>query len=507
MLSINNYKIRLGILTLSGGLLVCGFAPYSYWWLTLICPAILYVFLKDVIPSDAFKFGFVFGLIFFGFGVPWTYNSIHEYGHAPAALSAFLAGLLILVLAIFSGLSAYLFSRIRCNTQYDFFGALAFSTIWTLFEWVRSWIFTGFPWLLLGHAHHSSPFKGIIPIFGTYGATFVTLLTSCFFIVIILGKFNQKVFSGISLAFIVLAHIVINEIIWTHADDEELSVALIQGNIPQEMKWDRSMHPYIMEKYRTMSEDHFDTDVVVWPETAIPTFYSSVKDTFIEELKNEIENRNAEFLIGVFTFDPKTRQIYNSLMILGEEIGFYRKRHLVPFGEYIPLRGITSFFDKYIQIPMSDLSSGTGRPLVKLSGYNVGTSICYEVVYGNEVIESMPEAKFLINLSNDAWFGDSAAPHQHLEIARSRAIETGRYLLRATNTGISAVIDPNGHIINKSAQFQEDVVSAKIKPYSGITPFSRWGNRGIVTVLFAIFFIIYLIKWQKSYKKSYSINN
>ena len=497
MLTIKNNSIRFIILALAGGLLVCGFAPFSYWWLTLICPAVLYLFLNDVTPINAFKYGFFFGLLFFGFGVPWTYNSIHEYGNAPAVLSAFLAGLLILILAVFPALSAYLFSKIRCNKNFDFISALAFSSMWTLFEWVRSWIFTGFPWLLLGHAHHSSLIKGIIPIFGTYGATWVTLLTICFFVVLVLGKFNQKVFSGIGLAFIVLAHIVLNEVFWTHAEDEELSVTLIQGNIPQEMKWDQSMHPYIMEKYKAMSEDHFDTDIIVWPETAIPTYYTAVKDTFIKELKNTTEDKNAEFLIGVFTFDAETRHVYNSLMTFGEEISFYRKRHLVPFGEYIPLRGITSFFEKYIQLPMSDISSGEGRPLVRLRNHPVGTSICYEVVYGNEVIESMPEAKYLINVSNDAWFGDSAAPHQHLEIARSRAIETGRYLLRATNTGISAVIDPNGRIINKSAQFQEDIVTAEINPYTGRTPFSIWGNWGIVTILFVILFIISLIKRQK----------
>ncbi len=498
MLAIKNNSTRFLMVAIAGGLLVCGFAPYAYWWLTLLCPAILYVLLKDIVPKNAFQLGLFFGLLYFGFGVPWTYNSIHEYGHAPVVLSACIAGIFIVVLALFPALSAYIYSKIRCNTKYNLISVLAFSTIWTVLEWVRSWIFTGFPWLLLGHAHHSSPIKGIIPIFGTYGATWVTLLISGFVAVLILGRFNQKIFSGISLAFIVLTHIVINQITWTHAMDEELSVALIQGNIPQEMKWDQTKHPYIMEKYKAMSEDYFDMDIIVWPETAIPTYYSMVKDTFIKTLKDETENRNAELLIGVFTFDADSGNVYNSVMTVGENLNFYRKKRLVPFGEYIPLRGITTFFENYIKVPMADLSRGKGRPLVKLSKYPVGTSICYESVYGNGIIESMPEANILINVSNDAWFGDSSAPHQHLEISRSRSIETGRYLLRATNTGISAVIDPAGRIINKSAQFQEDVISAKISPYTGLTPFSRWGNWGIVTILFGIFFIICIFKWRNN---------
>jgi len=154
-----------------------------------------------------------------------------------------------------------------------------------------------------------------------------------------------------------------------------------------------------------------------------------------------------------------------------------------------------SFFERHIQIPMADLSSGEGRPLVSLKGYPVGVSICYEAVYGNEIIQALPEAEFLVNVSNDAWFGDSLAPHQHLEITRSRAIETGRYLLRATNTGISAVIAPNGFIVDRSAQFQADVVRTNIRPYSGLTPFSRWGNWGVVTILLGVFLAICVRQW------------
>jgi apolipoprotein N-acyltransferase len=247
-----------------------------------------------------------------------------------------------------------------------------------------------------------------------------------------------------------------------------------------------------------MSKKHFDADIIVWPETAIPTYYSLVKDSFIQEVGQTAYENNIDYLIGVFTFDPKNGHVYNSVMTLGNEIGFYRKQHLVPFGEYLPFRGVLTFLDKYIDLPMADISSGEGRPLLRLKGYPVGASICYEAVYGNEVIEAMPEAKFLVNVSNDAWFGDSLAPHQHLEITRSRAVETGRYLLRATNTGISAVIDPMGKILNKSVQFEDDVVTATIYPYSGSTYYSRWGNWTIIIIISSYLFVICLIRWFTS---------
>ncbi len=497
MLFFTNNIITIIIAAIFGAILVCAFSPFSFWWLSFISPVLLFISILNRTPRYAFLLGFVFGLSFFGFGVPWTFNSIHEYGHAPVILSAFLAALLVIVLALFPAFTANLHARTRCNTQIDFMSALMFSTLWVLFEWLRSWIFTGFPWLLLGHAHHSSPVQSIIPIFGTFGATWLVLLISCFAAVILLGQFKQKIITGVCLTFIALSLVVANQIIWTYAEDEELSVALIQGNIPQEMKWDRTKHPYIMGKYVKLSEDHLDADIIIWPETAIPTYYTVVKDSFIKDLNDIAYTRGVDFLVGVFTSNLDNGKVFNSVMTLGKELSFYRKKHLVPFGEYIPLRGLTSFFDHYIQIPMSDLSSGEGRPLVRLMGYPVGASICYEAVYGNEIIEAMPEAKFLINVSNDAWFGDSLAPHQHLEIARSRAIETGRYFLRATNTGISAIIAPDGSIVNKSAQFQEDIVRAEIRPYTGLTPFSRWGNWGIVTILFCILFIIYFYQWQR----------
>ncbi|NNC66821.1 MAG: apolipoprotein N-acyltransferase [Gammaproteobacteria bacterium] len=487
--------LKILFVSIAGAVLVCAYAPFSYWWLTFLCPAILYAVIANQTIRFAALLGFIFGLFFFGFGVPWTFNSIHEFGHAPLILSGILAGLLVIILALFPACVASLTIYLHENKYFNFSTVISFACLWVAFEWIRGWIFTGFPWLLIGHVHHTGPLQGVLPIFGSYGASWVSILLGCFVAVLAFAKSKQKIIAALSLLIIALSLYLVNQIVWTHADDEELDVVLIQGNISQEMKWDRSKHAFIMEKYLAMSKRHFDADIIIWPETAIPTYYSMVKDSFIQKVGKTAYENNIDYLIGVFTFDPQNGQVYNSIMTLGAELSFYRKQHLVPFGEYLPFRGILTFLERYIDIPMADISSGEGRPLVRLKGHPVGSSICYEAVYGNEIIEAMPEAKFLVNISNDAWFGDSLAPHQHLEITRSRAVETGRYLLRATNTGISAVIDPTGAIINKSVQFQDDVVRATISPYSGVTLYARWGNWGIVSILFGILVGLNALRW------------
>ena len=487
--------LRLLLVAIAGVSLVLAYAPFSYWWLTFICPAIFFAVIVQQPIKMAMLYGFIFGLCFFGFGVPWTFNSIHEFGHAPAVLSAILAALLVIVLALFPAITAGVTARLVASIHFNYSSVLLFTSLWVLLEWIRGWIFTGFPWLLIGHVHHSGPLQSILPVFGSYGASWISMLLACFFITILFAKTKQKVFSFASIVVIFLSLTVLKQINWVHADDESLDVALIQGNISQEMKWDQTKHAFIMEKYLQMSRQHFEADIIVWPETAIPTYYTLVKDSFINKVGNVAYENNLDFLIGVFTHDPENGRVYNSIMTLGSELSFYRKKHLVPFGEFLPFRGLLTFLEKYIQLPMADISSGEGRPLVRLKGHPVGSSICYEAVYGNEVIEALPEAKFLVNVSNDAWFGDSLAPHQHLEITRSRAVETGRYLLRATNTGISAIITPKGEIVDKSVQFQDDVIRAAIYPYSGKTLYVRWGNWGIILTIITCMILVLAYQW------------
>ena len=221
------------VMALTGAVLVGGFAPFSWWGLTLLCPAILYAFIQGRSGRDAFSFGYVFGLFYFGFGVSWTYNSIHEFGHAPVLLSAVLVALLVLALALFPALTAALYSWLRRDRAVDPWGALAFATLWVLFEWVRGWIFTGFPWLLIGHAHHSSPLQGVLPLLGSLGASWVALLISCLLTVLVLGSTRHRLISAASLVPIAAALLLAGQVKWTTPQKELLSVAWSRRTSPR----------------------------------------------------------------------------------------------------------------------------------------------------------------------------------------------------------------------------------------------------------------------------------
>jgi apolipoprotein N-acyltransferase len=279
----------------------------------------------------------------------------------------------------------------------------------------------------------------------------------------------------------------LSKISWTSAVGEPLKVALIQGNIPQEFKWLSGYQIPSMLRYLFLSQQNRDADLIIWPETAVPLFYSDVPEyapNFMERLNAEHVDHQTDFLIGIPVMN-EDGTYFNSVASISDsaEPGFYYKHHLVPFGEYIPFNSLFGEVLKLLEVPLSEFSAGEAQQSnLSSAGEAVGVSICYEIAYGELIRNSLPSATLLVNVSNDAWFGDSMAPHQHLQIARMRALENGRYLLRATNTGISAVIDSQGQILAKSSQFEVMALRASVPPYQGMTPYSRFGN-GVIVIL------------------------
>jgi apolipoprotein N-acyltransferase len=264
---------------------------------------------------------------------------------------------------------------------------------------------------------------------------------------------------------------------WTQPLGEPFKVSLAQANIPQSLKWDKSMRQMSIDRYLRLTRAHWDSRLVIWPETAVPAFMHQVWDSVLEPLGEEARGQGSEVLLGIAALDQDTRQYYNAALVPGTD-ELYFKRHLVPFGEFMPLKPLLGPLLAFMEIPMSDFSAGTSEvpPLVRVANHWAGLSICYEDVFGDEVLAALPDAAFLVNLSNDGWFGDSLAPRQHLQIARLRALETGRPLLRATNTGISALIGPQGQVEAQSRPFEEAVVSGLVQPMGGMTPYARLGN-------------------------------
>ena len=485
--------IRNILIFSSGALGVLAFSPFKLWWMSVISLSLLLGLFIQNNYNQAFKTGFIYGLGLFGVGVSWVFNSFYNFGEAPFVVALLLTAALVLVQSGLVGIALHFYAKARQKNLGPLLNALLFVAIWVISEWVRGWFLTGFPWLLYGQALVDSPLKGIIPIFGTFGGSALLALFAFGLVQILIGKRILVWFA--SMGIVIAAVYFSSWINWTTpAQDQPVKIAAVQANIDFELKWDKSRRGEVYDAYVNLTRKHWDSDIIVWPETAIPTYYVIANQNFVPKFEPEVIENNSEILAGVFTYDYETELIFNSMVTLGAERQFYHKKHLVPFGEYLPFRWMLQIFEKFVNIPMSDLSSGDGSYVVNLKGIPVGVSICYEAAFGEEIIQSFPEAELLVNVSNDAWFGDSLAPHQHLQIARMRSLESGRYMIRATNTGITALIDSNGRIMTKSGQFVREVVAGEVLPMRGSTPYIFWGNWAIIFTMAVILLLAFVRK-------------
>lgn len=472
-----------GLLVLLAGVLgVAAFAPFGWYPVAVLSLAVLFnQWLVDS-PGRAFLHGALFGVGFFGAGISWVYVSIHYYGHVPPLVAGLLAAALVVFLSLYPALLGYCLRRYTIASGWRVL-VLAFPSGWVLSEWLRGWLFSGFPWLNIGASQIDSPLAGFAPVLGVYGLGLAVAVSAALLLAVMRNQ--RRVVSLVLLAMLWAGGYLLEGVEWTTPRGRTLSVALVQGNISQENKWAPGNLLHTLSRYRelTFNGSETDTDLVVWPETAIPAFYDQVEDTFLPSLEDELAASATDLLTGIPVLERATWSYYNGVLSFGGggDRAFYYKQHLVPFGEYLPLRGLLGNSLDALAVPNADFSSGgDGQTLLQAAGYPVGTSICFEVVFGEEIIKALPEAAFLVNVSNDAWFGDSLAPHQHLEMARLRASEAGRPMLRATNTGISAIIDHHGRVVVQSPQFEEAVVSGFLVPRQGATPYVLAGNTPVV---------------------------
>jgi len=473
---------RGDLLALIAGLtLPLGFAPFGFNFLPPLSLAMLFRLWRDVVPARAFRYGWIYGLGMFGGGVYWIQISIHQFGLPVLAFSVSMTVLFVAFMALYPASTGWMAARFPCASPSCRLLVL-FPALWTLSEWLRGWLFTGFPWLNLGYSQIDSPLSAFAPVIGVYGISLAVALLAGG-----LAMLGLRHWVGVVPFFLIggLAWI-LNSEAWTQPQGEPVEVALMQGGIEQAVKWDPSQRQATIDHYLALTRPHWNARLVIWPETAIPAFYSELQD-FFPVLHAEAAGHGSAMLIGVPYNPPDDRgRYYNSVIALGMGQGRYDKRHLVPFGEYIPFGSLLRPILFFLKIPMSDFSRGDAvQPLIHAAGIPVGVSVCYEDAFGEEMIAALPAARMLVNVSNDAWFGDSVAPHQHLEMARMRARETGRYLLRATNNGITAIIDAQGRIAARAPQFIPYALVGKAQPYAGATPYVRFGNMPILLVLAA----------------------
>jgi apolipoprotein N-acyltransferase len=462
---------------LLGAATVLGFAPASLAPLPFFTAAgLLWLWQGTATPRHAGALGFAFGMGLFLAGVSWVYVSLHRFGAMPAPLAAIATLLFCAFLALFPALVGYLQARPA--------GALAsrqlllVPALWVLAEWVRDWVFTGFPWLTLGYSQAASPLGGFAPLGGVFGLSWLVWL--CAGLLLALARADGRAAALAALALLFGLGYGLKQIEWTQPQGAPITVSLVQGNIPQEMKWDEARFAATVQLYRRMTRDSA-ARLTILPETAIPRFLDLLDPELLRSLAESARSHGGDLIIGLPVRDAAGRY-YNSALSLGASpVQRYDKTHLVPFGEFIP-PGF-GWVIAILQIPLSDFSRGAvAQAPLALAGQKIAVNICYEDAFGEEIIRALPEATLLVNVSNVAWFGDSLAPHQHLQIAQLRALETGRTMLRATNTGMTAIIDHHGDIVAFLPPFTEGTLIGTAQGRSGATPYVRWGNAPVIAL-------------------------
>jgi len=462
------YRIGPGLSLALGALLALAFAPFFLWPLAILIPAVLFWLNRNETSlRRLFANGWLFGVGYFGCGVYWIYNSLHDFGMAPPIVAGAITALMVVYLALAPGLILLCW---RLAQVY-----LGKAAIWVLpllwfgLEWLKGWFGTGMPWLSLGYSQTPSPLAGFAPLIGVYGIGALCILMSVTLVVLL----DKRRYPLVALLVAVpMAGYALQQVDWTEATGEPLTVTMVQGNIPQQLKWRRDQRDNIFNTYWRETSQHWDSDLIIWPETALPGHSLQISESLLPALQAAALQHDTSILSGLVYGEAGQPRFYNSVMQFGRQQGLYHKRHLVMFGEYYPMRWLLDFLSGVINIPYSDLAEGPEKQgLMQVKGYQLGVSICFEDVFSRDILLDLPQANLLVNVSNDAWFGNSTAPHQHMQTAQMRSLESERVMMRATNTGISAFIDHKGRVLSVSDQFATQSISQVVQGRTGATPF------------------------------------
>ena len=476
---------RLGMMAsgLAGLALPLSFAPFYLFPLAPLSLAVLFAVWTRVPARRAFLCGWLYGLGCFGFGVFWIHESF-QFNRIAIGWALFLTGLLAMFLALYPAMVGFAVVRIgrigAAHRRYRLL--LLMPAAWLLAEWMRGWFFTGFTWLQLGYSQVGSPLQGLLPVGGIYAASWAVAVSAGLLVLAASEKGKQRWPWLAALAVMWAVGGLLGTVRWTEPAGDAITVALVQGNMPQDKKWLPEMRRPTLERYLRLTREHWDADLIVWPESALPGLRDSF-DGFVDGLGKEARANNSHVVFGVPVLDRGSLELFNSVFIVGGREMVYHKRHLVPFGEYLPLDALMRPVTEALGLPVADFNPGPQvQPLLEAAGLKLGVSVCYEIAFGNEIVKALPEAEVLVTVSNDAWFGTTIGPHQHMQMARARALETGRYLLRATNTGITAIVAPDGAIQSRAPQFQVQVLEGEIFPMQGMTLYARTGDRVVITL-------------------------
>jgi apolipoprotein N-acyltransferase len=465
---------------LLGGALSLAFAPFALFPLAVVCVTGLFLLWDGATPRRTAWLAFCFGSGTFLAGTYWLYTSIHVFGRAPLWVAVLLMLGLVAIMGAYHALVGYVAARWLPRRGVVLW-LLALPAMWVTVEWLRGWILSGFPWLALGYSQIDSWLAGFAPIGGVYFLSLLVAFSAGALFLLIRGTWRERLMAASALVAVWAGGALLSGRDWTERADGELSVSLVQGAISQDQKWQAENYDYTLKLYRDLTRDALGSDLIIWPEAALPGLEHELTD-YLKTLYLQTQASGSDMLLGLLRYDGK--QYRNGLLAMNPDtLEWYYKRRLVPFGEFFPVPKFVRHWMRLMTLPYVDFASGDrDQAALNAAGVKLGATICYEDAYGAEQLAVLRDATVLVNVSNDAWFGDSTAPHQHLEIARMRALEAGRYLLRATNNGITVVIGPHGEVLARIEQFRPGVLKSKVEPRTGLTPYARVGNVPVISL-------------------------
>lgn len=485
---------------IAGAIIPLSFAPFSLWpagivSLTLLALLIHHQTIKTILWRTWF-----FGVGMYGVGVSWVYVSISGFGGAPIPLAVILVGIFVFFLASVFSIPFYIFARWFNRSPLSL--VFVFPSMWLLIEWLRTWLFNGFPWLFVGYAHLHTWLSGWAPILGVMGLSFISAFTA--------GVIAQCIWSTKKTPTILVGSFVavllwctgfaLQNIKWTEASSEPISIAIVQPNMAQENKWQMDFQQSTLDLLRDQSAPLWHNKIIIWPEAAIPIPYSEALP-FLNEMNRKAADNHMGLITGIIFDDASKDAYYNSVAAFGDAIGIYHKRRLVPFGEFVPLedwlRGAIDFFN----LPTSVINFGAdSQHSLKIDDVLISPSVCYEVAYPDLVATSAINTQLLMSVSNLGWFGDSLGRHQFMEMAQMRALETQHYFVYSTNNGPSAIFNRKGDIEIQTKAFEQTTLSAQVYATHGSTPFMRWGSLPIILMSFLLLLGVFVLSWKQKVK-------
>ena len=492
---LSNRWFSAATLLVAGALQTLTFSPFHLWWLGPISALMILLVCIPLPARKLFFAGLLAGLGLFGSGATWVYISISEFGNTSIPVSVLLTAAFVAVLALFPALAFWFWGKLAKASAVR--RLILFPAIWILGDWLRGWLLTGFPWLYLGTAHTDGPLAGMAPIIGVHGLTFlITASGAAIFGAGWLLTRQRHTSAGIVAVITLipwLAAPALNRVEWTDISSEPTSVAAMQGNIPQLIKWDPEFLKDQIVAYLGMTEPYWDVDLILWPETAIPIPQDQA-GKIIDHIEENL-GESSTLITGIPWYGFSERAggftYHNSIMAMGNGEGIYHKQKLVPFGEYVPLEGVLRGLIGFFDLPMSSFTRGPkNQSPLNANGTKVMPFICYEVAYPDFLARNAVNSDLLLTISNDGWFGDSVGPLQHLQIARMRALETGRYMIRGTNNGVTAIIDNKGQITARIPQFERAVLTGEVFKASGSTPYMVAASWPVLTL--ALILIVFV---------------